>query len=260
MTKHIIGDAAVYLGDCLEVIPTLDSVDHTITDPPYEEIMQSSFGKVSIARQGLGDIKKLKSVSRRGALVFDSIDDDRLAIMNAIQKVTNGWAVIFCMAEGVRAWRDCIEASGARYKRPMVWTKPDAMPQFNGQGPAIGHEMMVTAWCGPGHSSWNGGGRPGNFRFNKNSSGQHPTQKPLPLMLDLVSLFADEGQTVLDPFMGSGTTGVACLKLGRKFIGIEKEQEYFDGACKRIEDFYKQGDFFAAKRKIPEQIRFEGIK
>jgi site-specific DNA-methyltransferase (adenine-specific) len=158
------------------------------------------------------------------------------------------------MAEGVRAWRDAIEESGAKYKRAMVWVKPDAMPQFNGQGPSVGHEMMVSAWYGTGHSKWNGGGRPGTFTYTKNTVGaQHPTQKPEPLMRELVSLFSFEKQSVLDPFMGSGTTLVACAKLGRSGVGIEMDPKYFDIACKRIEQAYKQPDMFIDQPK-PEQI------
>lgn len=74
----------------------------------------------------------------------------------------------------------------------------------------------------------------------------HPTQKPVALMEWCIQKLPDTAQTILDPFMGSGTTGVACAKLGRKFIGIERDPEYFDIACKRIEDAYKQGDMFVS--------------
>ncbi len=249
-----IGDAELWLGDCLEILPTLGKVDAVVTDPPYEAVMQNSFGKVSIARQGLGDIKKLQSVSRRGNLRFQPIDDIRTEAAKCIVGSCRGWAITFCMAEGVRAWRDEFEAAGARYKRAMVWIKPDAMPQFNGQGPSIGHEMMTAVWCGKGHSRWNGGGRPGNFTFNKNDGiRQHDTQKPLPLITELVNLFSFANQTVLDPFMGSGTTGVACAKLGRKFIGIEIEPKYFDIACERIQKAYDQPDFFIQPPKPAKQ-------
>jgi DNA modification methylase len=77
----------------------------------------------------------------------------------------------------------------------------------------------------------------------------HPTQKPLALMKWCLS-FLPDAQTILDPFMGSGTTGVACIKMGRKFIGIELEEKYFDIACKRIEGAYQQPDMFIEKEKI----------
>lgn len=77
--------------------------------------------------------------------------------------------------------------------------------------------------------------------------GEHPAQKPLKLLIDWVTKFTDEGETVLDPFMGSGTTGLACVKLGRKFIGIEKRQDYFELAVRRIAEVHKQASLFTPK-------------
>ena len=238
MVKPVmIGRAQLYLGDCREVLAQLEAADHVISDPPYEAVMQNKWGVLSKQAPS--------SHVRHEEIGFEAIDHMREEVTRLLVSRCEGWAVLFCMAEGVRAWRDEIEAAGAKYKRAMVWIKPDAMPQFNGQGPSVGHEMMVSAWCGKGHSSWNGGGRPGVFTYNKNTQGAvHPTQKPLPLMKALVSLFSNEGQTVLDPFMGSGTTGVACVELGRNFVGIEQNSQHFDAACKRIEDAQRQGDFF----------------
>lgn len=233
----IIGNAELWLGDCLEIMQNLDPVDQTISDPPYEAVMQNKWGVLSKEAPS--------SHVKHDAIGFDAIDGIREDTARLIVKLTKGWAILFCMAEGVRAWCDVIEASGARYKRAMVWVKPDAMPQFNGQGPSTGHEMLISAWCGEGHSSWNGGGRPGVFTYNKNTPDSvHPTQKPLPLMRQLVHLFSNKGDTVLDPFMGSGTTGLACVQQGRKFIGIEQNPKHFEAACKRIEDAQRQGDFF----------------
>jgi site-specific DNA-methyltransferase (adenine-specific) len=250
MRVERIGDCTLYLGDMLEVVPTLGTVDHTISDPPYEAVMQNRWGALSR--------RAPSSHVRHETIGFDAIDDDRDAVTAAIVAATNGWAVLFCMAEGVRAWRDAIEAVGARYKRALVWVKPDAMPQFNGQGPSVGHEMMVSAWCGSGKSRWNGGGRPGTFVHNKNTPGgaSHPTQKPLPLMMELVALFSSLGETVLDPFLGSGTTLVACARLGRKGIGIEADPKHFDGACRRIEAAYRQTDLFIAPPAPAVQEQF----
>lgn len=234
-----IGRATLYLGDCREILPTLGKVDHIISDPPYEAVMQNKWGVLSRNAPS--------SHVRHDEIGFDAIDHMREAVAKAAVEACEGWCILFCMAEGVRAWRDVLEASGARYKRAMVWVKPDAMPQFNGQGPSTGHEMMVSAWCGAGHSSWNGGGRPGVFTYNKNTQGAvHPTQKPLPLMKQLVHLFSNAGQSVCDPFMGSGTTGVACVEQGRDFIGIEANPDHFEAACKRIEDAQRQGSLFEA--------------
>ena len=234
--EEVIGDCRLILGDCLEVLPTIGEFDHCISDPPYEAVMQDKWGVLSK--------QSPSSHVRHESIGFAAIDERREDVAGAIVAATRGWAVLFCMAEGVRAWRDAIEAAGARYKRALVWVKPDAMPQFNGQGPSVGHEMMVSAWCGPGKSRWNGGGRPGTFIHNKNTPGGavHPTQKPLPLMMDLVALFSSAGETVVDPFLGSGTTLVACTRLGRKGIGIEADPKHFDTACRRVEEAYRQPD------------------
>lgn len=244
-----IGEATLYLGDCREILPTLGMVDAVVTDPPYEAVMQDKWGVLSRNAPS--------SHVRFEGLGFEAIDHMRDEVAQAVKSACAGWGVFFCMAEGVRAWRDSIEASGAKYKRAMVWVKPDAMPQFNGQGPSVGHEMMVSAWYGSGHSKWNGGGRPGTFTFNKNTPGgaDHPTQKPLPLIQELVWLFSFAGQTVCDPFMGSGTTGIASVKLGRKFVGIEVNQTYFDLACRRIDHASKQPDMFVQIEKRAAEIQ-----
>ncbi len=242
-----IGNQRLILGDCLEVMPTIGRVDAVVTDPPYEAVMQDKWGVLSKQAHS--------SHVRHEALGFQAIDDIRGAVTQAAIAVCDGWFVAFCMAEGVRAWRDEIEAAGAKYKRALVWVKPDAMPQFNGQGPSVGHEMMVSAWCAKGHSRWNGGGRPGTFIYNKNTPGgaSHPTQKPLPLISEIVSLFSDAGSVVLDPFMGSGTTLVACQRMGRHGTGIEIDPEYFEIACRRVDEAARQPDLLIPATQTPTQ-------
>ena len=241
-----IGDCRLLLGDCREILPLIGKVQAVITDPPYEAVMQNKWGVLS--RNAPSSHVRFEDIG------FAAIDDMRDAVAEAVKGACEGWGVFFCMAEGVRAWRDAIEATGAKYKRAMVWIKPDAMPQFNGQGPSVGHEMMVSAWYGTGHSKWNGGGKPGTFVYTKNTpgGGQHPTQKPLPLIQELVYLFSFPGDIVCDPFMGSGTTGIACVKLGRQFIGIERDEGYFDIACERIRKAYAQPDMFIESARVPE--------
>jgi DNA modification methylase len=88
---------------------------------------------------------------------------------------------------------------------------------------------------------------------------EHPTQKPLALMKWCVELLPKNVSTILDPFMGSGTTGVAAVNLGRKFVGIEIHKPYFDIACKRISDALKQPDMFIEKPKPAEQLDWDGM-
>lgn len=241
-----IGSATLYCGDCLDILPTLldahQEADAVITDPPYEAEAHTK------GRRLLGQQKNLKRTVEYGALDFEHITDDvRILSSKLCAKVCSGWMLTFCQAEAVFAWKQANEEAGAKYKRAMIWIKPDGAPQFTGDRPGMGYESIVASWCGTGRSYWNGGGRHGVFKHaqrDNNLPKEHMTQKPIALMAELVSLFTEYDDLILDPFMGSGTTGVAAIRLGRKFIGIEKEPKYFDIACKRIEEAHKQGDLF----------------
>jgi len=250
MKPVIIGDCQLYLGDCLEIMPMLGKVDHVICDPPYEKHVHDS--KVILAKH---------RVLRDGRKPFDecnfqSIDGIRKKFLYLCEQICEGWLVSFCTIEGTALWANDINKTNIKYKRPCVWVKPDATPQFNGQCPAIGAECFITAWCGTGVSKWNSGGKRGVYTYltnNPDRSGLHPTEKPISLMAEIIKDFTNKEETVLDPFMGSGTTGVACVKLGREFIGIELDERYFEIACKRIEEAYKQPDFFIEPPKKHKQ-------
>jgi len=240
MTPTIIGNCTLYNADCLDVLPKLSEVDAVITDPPYEKEAHTDMRRSRLAIKN-----KVNDV-----IDFDSIDEKtRDAIAEYCAKLCAGWALMFCQAEGVHLWRAAVEKFGAKYKRAMVWIKPDSSSQFNGQCPSQWYESIVAAWCGKGTSVWNGGGKRGVFTHNCNTGrfGGHPTEKPVPLMSELVTLFSNDGWLVLDPFMGSGTTAISCIRSGRNFIGIERDKKYFDITCKRITAEYAQGDFFRGK-------------
>lgn len=205
-------------------------VDHVITDPPYERHMHA-------AKRGEKLFRNDGYAAPQG-LDFDAISDDaRRAVCELAAARCAGWFMAFCTPEGVAAWRDAIEAAGMKYKRAMPWVKPDSAPQFNGQGPAGACEMMVAAWAGRGHSRWNGGGGRGEFRGPCQPSGRdgrHPTEKPIWLMMNLVRLFTRPGDLILDPFAGGGSTGVAALRLGRRFVGVEVDPKYHAMALDRL--------------------------
>jgi DNA modification methylase len=238
----IIGDCTLYNGDCLEAMAGFGPVGHIISDPPYEQISQDRIG--GIKRNDGGKVTE--------KLTFVGIDGMRDKVCEATARLATGWGMFFCTAEGVAMWRDSIEAAGIKYKCPMIWVKPDAMPKFNGQGPALAYENVVTCWNGAGKAVWNAGGKRGVYTHltnNRNRDGRHPTEKPVPLMAELLADFTNPSETILDPFMGSGTTGVACAKMARRFIGIELDPRYFDIACERITKAYAQGDMFADRPK-----------
>lgn len=237
-----IGDATLYCGDCMDVLPTLPKVDAVITDPPYEDEAHTK------GRRLLGKQESGKRTVEYGALDFSMMSDElRMKSSLLAAELCSGWMLSFCQAEAVSLWREAHEAAGAKYKRAMVWLKPDGAPQFTGDRPGMGYESIVASWCGSGRSKWNGGGRHGVFSHphrESSSPKQHMTQKPSTLMRELVALFTDHGNTILDPFMGSGTTGVAAIQMGRKFIGIERDPRYFDIACERISRAQAQGMLF----------------
>lgn len=250
-----IGDATLYLGDCMDLLPLREHVSHIITDPPYEPEAHTK------GRRLLGEQTNGERTVEYGALDFACMTDElRRDVMLASVGICNGWALMFCQAEAVSLWRDALIAAGGKYKRAMVWLKPDGAPQFTGDRPGMGYESIVAGWCGLGRSTWNGGGRHGVFTHpqrDNNSRKEHMTQKPVALMRELVTLFTDPGDKILDPFMGSGTTGVAAIQHGRQFIGIEREAKYFDIACKRIEQAYNQRPLFEAPAPKMEQLGLE---
>ena len=127
----------------------------------------------------------------------------------------------------------------------LVWDKRGD-PKFYGKTTFSDCELAWTKGAGNAarmyKQIWNGIVREGE-PAKVNQGRQHPTQKPVRLMEWCIGFFPDS--VILDPFMGSGTTGVACANLGRKFIGIEIEPKYFDIACERIEMAYAQGRLFA---------------
>jgi site-specific DNA-methyltransferase (adenine-specific) len=245
MRVERIGDALLYNGDCLEVMASLEAVDHVISDPPYEEfIHKAKFRRRKHLRTDGGN--ELETLD------FASIDAIRKPFVELSASLCRGWFIAFCTPEGVGRWADEINAVSLKYKRACVWIKPDATPQLNGQGPAMGAENFVCAWGGAGHARWNAGGKRGVYTHLTNPSDRHhghPTEKPWRLMAELLADFTNTGHTILDPFMGSGTAGVACAKMGRRFIGIELDPKYFDIACERIEKAYAQGDMFAEPAK-----------
>ena len=207
----VIGNATLYLGDCREILPTLPKVDAVVTDPPY----------------GLGDKWQGGGGSKRSSWRFDPSE-----AMSWDQSTVEGVESLSELAKEVVVW------GGNYYRLPpsrcwLIWDKKQNDEWTTGQA-----ELAWTSLDRPIRA----------FRFaqcEQASEGpkEHPTQKPLALMEWCFKWVS--GSLVLDPFMGSGTTGVACMNLGRKFIGIEIEPKYFDIACERIKAAQDQGRLFA---------------
>lgn len=207
----IIGNATLYLGDCRDVLPTLGKVCAVITDPPY------GIGKD-------GQVKTTGGNGGRKAHEFLDWDSERPAkeIFDAILAASDD-IIIW----GGNYFADLLPPTG----KWLVWDKGQRINQSDGE----------LAW-----TSYHGALRIKVMnRVELLIDGtDHPTQKPIRLMKWCIGLTRDTAETVLDPFMGSGTTGVAAVQMGRKFIGIEREPKYFEIACRRIEDAQRQGDMF----------------
>jgi len=214
-----IGDCTLILGDCREVLETVGPVDAVVTDPPY----------------GIGKDGERRSTGKHGGrkaydfLGWDSArpSADTLCAIIAVAPI--------CCLWGGNYFADVLPATG----KWLVWDKGQRINQSDGE----------LAWTS----------LPGALRiFTLNrvelmtDGAEHPTQKPVKLMQWTLDQLGNPA-SILDPFMGSGTTGVACALTDRAFIGIEREQSYFDIACRRIEAAYKQPRLFA--EPIPKPVQ-----
>jgi site-specific DNA-methyltransferase (adenine-specific) len=249
--EELAEGVTLYLGDCLELVADLPPADHLIFDPPYEATLHAAKNSLKGRKHRNDGVAELKGVD------FDPIDDIRDQVIEFGEINCKGWFIAFCTPEGVAKWADAINPSTLKYKRACVWVKPDSTPQLNGQGPAQGAENFVCAWAGRGYSRWNSGGKRGVYTHLVNPSnrdGRHPTEKPLALMSEILTDFTSPGELVCDPFMGSGTTGVAAVKLGRRFVGIEKDPKWFDIARERIAKALRQADLFVPPPKPAQQL------
>lgn len=229
--KVEIGDATLYLGDCMDILPTLDKVDAVITDPPY------GLGKLS------GTTSKKRN--RNSYVGFDDTEQ------NIIDNVIPAIKISLDKAEGrglITPGCRCLQlyprarAIGGFYQPAAVGMSPWGFAGFNpvlfyGKDPRDGKGQSSVA----------------TTLTEKASTSEHPCAKPLGAMFWMVKKGSLNGQTILDPFMGSGTTGIAAIRMGRKFIGIEREPKYFDIACRRIEQASKQVDMFVEQSK-QEQV------
>lgn len=246
----------MHLGNCLEIMTSLERVDHVITDPPYEAEAHTKARrslKDSTQKRGAVNTGKVRRIDQPLEIEFDAITPatrSRAAELFAV--LARRWTIAFCQIEAIDAWRKAFEAGGLMWIRGGIWRKLDGAPQFTGDRPGQGFESLAIAHP-PGKKRWNGGGKHAVWTHSLEHGhgnglrSEHPTQKPIGLMLELVADFTDVGETILDAFAGSGTTGVAALRLGRRFIGIENNPEFFAFACERLRA-EEQGSTLHAQR------------
>jgi len=215
--EEIIGDCRLILGDCLEVMPTLEPVDACLTDPPY------GLG----ALWGIGGFGAwpLRDKHMKDGAWDQHTCEAAITFARSLSRLIVVWGGNYYALPPSRGW--------------LLWDKMQEHSTAHAEMAWTNLDMPVRT-----------------FRYARaqlaTEGKEHPTQKPLPLMQWCLG-FLPNAQTILDPFMGSGTTGVACVNLGRKFIGIELEPKYFDIACRRIEEAYKQPRLFEEPAPKPVQ-------
>jgi site-specific DNA-methyltransferase (adenine-specific) len=223
----------IYHGDCLAVMETLTAVDHMMTDPPYSE---HTHAKQWIGSALTDDGKPRVSTAHK-ELGFDPLNaETRKQVCREAYRLAARWTLAFCDVESIWLWREDIRAACLDYVRACIWDKVDSAPQFTGDRPASAAEAIVVAHR-PGKKVWNGGGSRNVFRHAVNAekgAKPHPSTKPEPLMAELIHLFTDRGDLILDPFGGSGTTAVAAKRLGRRCILIEQQEKYCEIAAQRL--------------------------
>ena len=256
--KFEVGNAILYCGDSLEILDTLEegSIDACVSDPPYAS---ETFGGCTACKW---DIPV-------------NLTEFWRLMENKTKPQAN--VVLFC---NMKLAYDLIDTNKKGFRYDLVWAKNNRVGFFNANlMPLRAHENILV-FGRPGHQKtavYNalklpGTGKPRVNRVKAQKSGgvyssqkayttvsdgtrkphsvlafdrdgnqtEHPTQKPLLLMYYLLKLYSNHGDVILDPFMGSCTTGEAAVILGRRFIGIEKEKQYFEIACQRLEEAYKR--------------------
>lgn len=206
-----------------------DAVDVSLLDPPFDQRTHASGAR---ARSN-------------GKLAFDPIDP--ASFVPQLLEITRRWVVCFCALEQLGAYQ---AAAGDAWIRAGVWVKSDPAPQLTGERPGQGAEGIAIMHR-KGRKQWNGGGHAAVWYHptvrRDPDYGLHPTQKPVGLMLDLVRAFTEPGGLVLDPFAGSGSTGVACLRAGRRFVGCEIDPAMAEVARARL-DAESRGMTYRAAR------------
>ena len=219
----------LYNGDCLEVMKSIpnQSVDAIITDPPYNIARKNNFHSMGRAGIDFGEWDK-------GFDLFSYINEiPRILSKNGSVVIFNDWKNLGDIA------RHC-ESLGLVIKDLLRWEKANPMPRNRDRRYITDYETAI--WCTNKKAKWTFNRLDDKYQrplfkgaiTKKSEKTLHPTQKPLWLMEKIIKIHTNQNDTILDMFMGSGTTGVACCNTNRDFIGIELDKDYFKIAEQRI--------------------------
>lgn len=222
---------AIVGGDCIGLMGALAGpVDHIITDPPYD--LQAHGRRTAGAKRRAGT--SLPEIEDGWS--FDALSDEHMHAAKAwAARHVKRWSLFCCQVEQVNAWSTKLPGK-LRYMRTGIWHKPDCGPQVTGDRPRANYEAIVMLHS-HNRARWNGGGAGCVWTHNVHDGRErlHETAKPILLALNLIELFTRPGEIVFDPWAGSATFGVACVRLGRRYIGCELQGRYVEIARARLD-------------------------
>jgi site-specific DNA-methyltransferase (adenine-specific) len=224
----------------LRALPS-EFADHCITDPPYSEHCQANMMSGTTLAKVDVDFGPLTA----------------FAFANDLVRVAKRWAIAFCTIEDVGHYADAVGPE--QWIRGGVWYKPNSMGQLSGDRPAASYECLAIMHR-DGKKRWNGRGSFAHWVCNgtRGEDGRHDCQKPLKLLMKLVEQFTDENDVVVDPFCGSGRTGEACLLLGRRFLGWDRDREWVSNSTVRLAAVESMSTYQAAR--AGQVALFGGVK
>lgn len=243
--KEVIGDCTLYLGDAMEILPGIDGVGLTVSDIPYA----LTTGGVSKSSKTMSGIFASHNYANDGQLIVATVPfpDMMAAIFSSM--AADGDCYVMANDKNVYPLMHAAFGAGFKLHNLLVWDK--VTPTAN-RWYMKNLEFTLYLWKGRAKTI-NHPSSKQILRAGARGETEHPTEKPVSLMTEYVRNSSDHDTLIADPFMGSGTTGVACAHLRRRFIGIELEPIHFDMACERITRAYDQpGLFPPAPAHTPE--------
>lgn len=259
-----IGDCRLLLGDCLEILPLLGKVDAVVTSPPYNQmtgLLRPPSGSWAKKDFGRGFVENWQTKGYTDDLPEPEYQNRQNEIFGLLRTVCNDTASLFYNHQ-IR-WRDGVmlhpvdwfKPDGWRLRSEIIWDRGGGM-MFNARM-FCRFDERVMWFTASDKWKWDQSyvGLGTIWRIAREQNKEHPVAYPVDLPANCIGASTDPGDVVLDPYAGSASTGVACVKLGRKFIGIEIDEGYFDIACDRIRKAYAQPDMFVEAARVPEPVQ-----
>lgn len=253
MRVEKIGNATLYLADCREVIPHLSDIACIVTSPPYnqmENVGKNPSGLWADKAGGLGFVQKWAENGYTDDLPEGVYQSEQRSLFGVLASVCRDDASLFYNHQ--LRWRDgeCLhpvewfKPPSWKLRSEIIWDRAGGM-MFNARMFCRFDERIL--WFVRGKKwKWNQDsvGLGTIWRIPRAQNKEHPVAFPVDLPARCIAATTDPGDIILDPYSGSASTGVAAVKSGRRYVGIEREEKYFDIACRRIEDAQRQGDMF----------------